>query len=101
MVLLQQVKFEKVKNDTAGVQETDSDSPLTEDKEEVLTHQPSQQQDSISYFSNGMDQQLCGYVAKQVDSPKSTGLPLVLFYFFFFLVKCSKIFYTTIKGFET
>ena len=77
------MKFEKVKNDPADVHETYSDSPLTEDKEEILTHQPSQQQDSISYFSNGMDQQLRGYVAKQVDSPKPTRLPLVLFYFFF------------------
>ncbi|KAH9699236.1 Integrase catalytic domain-containing protein [Citrus sinensis] len=46
---LQQVEFEKVKADPAGVDEMDSDSPSTDDDEEVLTQEPSQQQDSIAY----------------------------------------------------
>ncbi|KAH9688531.1 Integrase catalytic domain-containing protein [Citrus sinensis] len=43
------VEFEKVKVDPAGVDEMDIDSPSTEDNEEVLTQEPSQQQDSIAY----------------------------------------------------
>ena len=46
---LQQVEFEKVKADPAGVDEMDSDSPSTENDEEVLTQKPSQQQESIAY----------------------------------------------------
>ncbi|KAH9723173.1 Integrase catalytic domain-containing protein [Citrus sinensis] len=46
---LQHVEFEKVKADLVGVDETNSDSPSTEDDEEVLTQEPSQQQDSIAY----------------------------------------------------
>ncbi|KAH9698452.1 Integrase catalytic domain-containing protein [Citrus sinensis] len=46
---LQQMEFEKVKSDPTGVDETNNDSPLTDDDEEVLTHEPSQQQDSIAY----------------------------------------------------
>ena len=46
---LQQVEFEKVKSDLAGVNEMNSDSSSTEDDEEVLTQEPSQQQDSIAY----------------------------------------------------
>ena len=42
---LQQVEFEKVKSDPAGVDETNSDSPSIEDDEEILTQEPSQQQD--------------------------------------------------------
>ena len=38
---LQQVEFEKVKNNPVSVDETDSDSPSTEDREEVLTQEPS------------------------------------------------------------
>ncbi|KAH9771354.1 Integrase catalytic domain-containing protein [Citrus sinensis] len=47
--ILQQVEFEKVKADPAGVDEMDNDSPSTENDKEVLTHEPSQQQDSIAY----------------------------------------------------
>ena len=47
---LQQMEFEKVKSDPAGVDETNNDSPLTDDDEEVLTQEPSQQQDSIAYI---------------------------------------------------
>ncbi|KAH9657675.1 hypothetical protein KPL70_023178 [Citrus sinensis] len=47
--VLQQVEFKKVKTDLAGVDETDTDSPSTDDEEEVLTQEPSQQQDSIAY----------------------------------------------------
>ena len=43
------MEFEKVKADLVGVDETNSDSPSTEDDEEVLTQEPSQQQDSIAY----------------------------------------------------
>ncbi|KAH9698402.1 Integrase catalytic domain-containing protein [Citrus sinensis] len=46
---LQQVEFEKVKYDPAGVDETNNDSPSTEDDEEVLTQEPSHPQDSIAY----------------------------------------------------
>ncbi|KAH9698403.1 hypothetical protein KPL71_024000 [Citrus sinensis] len=46
---LQQMEFEKVKSDPAGVDETNNDSPSTDDDEEVLTQEPSQQQDSIAY----------------------------------------------------
>ncbi|KAH9761919.1 Integrase catalytic domain-containing protein [Citrus sinensis] len=46
---LQHVEFEKVKADPAGVDEMDSDSPSTENDEEVLTQEPSQQYDSIAY----------------------------------------------------
>ncbi|KAH9800324.1 hypothetical protein KPL71_000620 [Citrus sinensis] len=46
---LQHVEFEKVKADPAGVDEMDSDSPSTENDEEVLTQEPSQQHDSIAY----------------------------------------------------
>ncbi|KAH9742736.1 hypothetical protein KPL70_003051 [Citrus sinensis] len=46
---LQQVEFEKVKVDPAGVDEMDSDSPSIENDKEVLTQEPSQQQDSIAY----------------------------------------------------
>ena len=38
---LQQLEFEKVKHNSTGVEETDSDSPLTKDEEEVLTQKPS------------------------------------------------------------
>ena len=41
--ILQQVKFEKDKNDSAGIEETNNDSPLTENEEDVLTYKPSQQ----------------------------------------------------------
>ena len=41
------MEFKKVKDDLADVEETNSDSLSTEDKEEVLTHKPLQQQDSI------------------------------------------------------
>ena len=43
------MEFKKVKTDLAGVDETDTDSPSTDDEEEVLTQEPSQQQDSIAY----------------------------------------------------
>ncbi|KAH9659029.1 hypothetical protein KPL70_023708 [Citrus sinensis] len=43
------VEFEKVKADPAGVDEMDSDFPSTENDEEVLTQEPSQQHDSIAY----------------------------------------------------
>ena len=46
---LQQVEFEKVKADAAGVNEINSDSLLIKNDEEVLTQKPSQQQDSIAY----------------------------------------------------
>ncbi|KAH9687230.1 hypothetical protein KPL70_014688 [Citrus sinensis] len=46
---LQQVEFEKVKADPAGVNEMDNDSSSIENDEEVLTQEPSQQQDSIAY----------------------------------------------------
>ncbi|KAH9666232.1 hypothetical protein KPL70_020569 [Citrus sinensis] len=46
---LQQVEFEKIKSDPADVDETNSDSPSTEDDEEVLTQEPSQQQELIAY----------------------------------------------------
>ena len=46
---LQQVEFEKVKADPAGVDEMDSGSPSTENDEEVLTQEPSQQQELIAY----------------------------------------------------
>ena len=45
---LQQAEFEKVKADPVGVDETNNDSPSTEDDEEVLTQEPSQQQDLIA-----------------------------------------------------
>ena len=35
--ILQQVEFEKVKADIAGVDETDNNSPSTKDDEEVMT----------------------------------------------------------------
>ena len=38
---LQQVEFEKVKANPAGVDEMDSDPPSTENDEEVLTQEPS------------------------------------------------------------
>ncbi|KAH9784304.1 hypothetical protein KPL71_009603 [Citrus sinensis] len=44
----QQVEFEKVKTDPAGVDVTDSDFPSIEDDEEVLTQEPLEQQDSIA-----------------------------------------------------
>ena len=47
--ILQQVEFKKVKADLAGVDEMDTDSPSIDDEEEVLTQEPSQQQDSIAY----------------------------------------------------
>ena len=34
---LQQIEFEKVKNDPAGVDEIDNDYPPTDDEEEILT----------------------------------------------------------------
>ena len=43
------MEFKKNKVDPAGVDETNRDSPLTEDEEEVITQKPSQQQDSIAY----------------------------------------------------
>ena len=43
------MEFEKVKDNPASVEKTDNDSLLTEDEEEVLTQEPSQQQDSITY----------------------------------------------------
>ena len=43
------MEFEKVKADPTGVDEMDSDYPSTDDEEEVLTQEPSQQQDSIAY----------------------------------------------------
>ncbi|KAH9687282.1 hypothetical protein KPL70_014707 [Citrus sinensis] len=46
---LQQVEFEKVKAGLAGVDEMDNDSPSIENDEEVLTQEPSQQQDLIAY----------------------------------------------------
>ena len=39
---LQQVDFEKLKADLAGVNETENDSLSTKDEEEVLTQEPSQ-----------------------------------------------------------
>ena len=42
------MEFEKVKDNPTCVEETNSDSPLTEDEEEVLAQEPSQQQDSIA-----------------------------------------------------
>ena len=41
------MKFEKVKNDPADIDEINNDSPLTED--EALTQESLQQQDSIAY----------------------------------------------------
>ena len=46
---LQHIEFEKVKAGPAGVDEMNSDSPSTNDDEEVLTQEPSHQQDSIAY----------------------------------------------------
>ena len=43
------MEFEKVKANPASVDEMDSDSPSTENDEEVLTQEPSQQQDSIVF----------------------------------------------------
>ena len=46
---LQYVEFEKVKVDPTSVDEMDNDSPSTDDDEEVLTQEPLEQQDSITY----------------------------------------------------
>ena len=43
------MEFEKVKADLVGVDEMDSESLSNENDEEVLTQEPSQQQDSIAY----------------------------------------------------
>lgn len=38
-----QMEFKKVKEDSDIVEETDGDSPSTEDAKEILTYEPSQQ----------------------------------------------------------
>ena len=45
---MQQVESEKVKDNPTSIEETNIDSPSTDD-EDVLTQESSQQQDSIAY----------------------------------------------------